>query len=84
MLSQDDVPGVVEPLGQTAELQVVFTPDATEAEIRTLLFEAGATIVDGPSALGVYRLDAEDPDAALEALQARADLVSHAAREGGG
>ncbi len=84
VLSQDEVPGVVEPLGETAELQVVFTPDATEAEIRTLLFEAGATIVDGPSALGVYRLDAEDPAAALDALEARSDLVAHVAREGAG
>jgi len=37
-------------------LRVVFTPAASEAEIRALLLSVRAQIVAGPSALGVYTL----------------------------
>lgn len=39
-----------------AALVVTFRPDATEAAISALLREKGLVIVDGPSALGLYRL----------------------------
>ena len=56
--------------------QVTFAPSATEAEIRSLLVGAGARIVDGPSALGVYRLafetDAARDDAVAMMTTARA------------
>lgn len=37
-------------------MSVTFAPDATEQSIRKLLMEANASIVDGPSALGIYYL----------------------------
>lgn len=61
--------------GAAADFTVVFAPDATEAELRALLLEAGLEIVSGPSALGIYRLgliDAEMSDAAFAALSASA------------
>jgi len=42
--------------GQTVFLVVAFDPQASEAGIRALLLQAGATIVDGPKQLGEYRL----------------------------
>ncbi len=70
-------------------LQVEFVPAASEAEIRALLLEVGAVIVNGPSAAGVYRLRLEGvggDDAAavtrvLERLRSRPDVVRHVARE---
>lgn len=44
------------PTAQTVFLVVAFDPRASEAAIRALLLEAGATIVDGPKQLGEYRL----------------------------
>jgi anti-sigma factor RsiW len=41
---------------QTLFLVVAFDPQASEAGIRALLLQAGATIVDGPKQLGEYRL----------------------------
>jgi anti-sigma factor RsiW len=60
-----------------ARLQVTFRPEATEAQIRALLAEAGAQIVAGPGALGVYTLSVapEKLDAARERLAARNDVV---------
>jgi len=68
-------------------LQVTFKPDATEQVIRALLLEVGASITDGPSALGVYRLsltgisDNAAIDAAVQKLRARSDLVDTAERQ---
>ena len=44
--------------GATEEyvLGVAFAPDATAAAIAGLLRDAGASVVDGPSALGLYRV----------------------------
>ncbi|HKW39096.1 MAG TPA: hypothetical protein VJO54_14960 [Burkholderiales bacterium] len=46
----------VAPAAQTVFLVVAFDPRASEAAIRALLLQAGATIVDGPKQLGDYRL----------------------------
>ena len=56
-------------------LTVGFAPEATEGEIRALLLELELTIVDGPSALGLYTLAAPDAaarDAALSRLSGTA------------
>ena len=44
--------------GATEEyvLGVAFAPNATAAEIADLLRDAGASVIDGPSALGLYRV----------------------------
>ena len=51
---------VFEPLGERARQGVVFQlrfdPAASEARIRALLQEHDAVVIDGPSALGVYRV----------------------------
>lgn len=67
------------------ELQVTFAPDATEADIRELLQSAGASIADGPTALGVYKLrlvdtEATSLDEALTTLRANGDVVTFADR----
>lgn len=62
-----------------AALLVAFQPIAPAQAISQALLAEGLTILDGPSALGLYRLaapDAPDTDLAAlaERLQARADL----------
>ncbi len=62
-------------------IRVAFGEGATEAQIRALLLELELTIVDGPSALGLYTLAAADEaarDAALIALQNAPQLVESA------
>lgn len=62
-------------------LDVTFAPNATEEQIRTLLLDNGLVIVDGPSAMGLYRLRlVEDGDiaAAAEALRAKPAIVETA------
>ncbi|WP_435310986.1 hypothetical protein [Primorskyibacter sedentarius] len=59
-------------------LQVGFAPEATAAQLTALLQELGATLVDGPGALGLVTLSFTDEaarTAALEALRAQPDLV---------
>lgn len=55
--------------------QIAFSPNATEAEIRELLLETGAILVDGPSALGIYRVAFESADA-LDAGVARMKIAA--------
>ncbi|MCP3984961.1 MAG: hypothetical protein GY723_11265 [bacterium] len=71
-----------------ADLQVTFTADATEGELRELLQSVDARIVDGPSAAGVYhlQLDPSPEDEAawmrvLETLEDRPDIVTFVERE---
>lgn len=49
-------------------LTVAFNPRASEADIRAVLTSAGAQVVAGPSALGLYRL-AVPPDKAVRAAE---------------
>lgn len=59
-------------------LTVAFRPDAAQGDIAGLLLDSGAIIVDGPSALGLYRVVSPDgtaPAVLAEALRARVDLV---------
>lgn len=69
---------------RTGVLQVVFMPDASEAQLRALLRDAGARIVDGPSAAGVYRLvpgDGADAEQVAQRLRMHGDIVRHVAPE---
>ncbi len=66
---------------EAGRLQLRFAPEATASEIQALLQDAGARIVSGPSAMGLYKIEADDPDAALAALEARDDLVAFVDRE---
>lgn len=51
-------------------LLVAVRPDATEAALRAALLDAGAEIVGGPSALGLYALAPIDTGASVEAVRA--------------
>ncbi len=53
----------------TVRLQLVFAPEATEAEMRSLLLQADLALVDGPSPRGVY-------SAALGAEASLADALA--------
>jgi anti-sigma factor RsiW len=72
--------------GSTADggalLQVTFAPQATEAQIRALLAAAGARIVDGPGALGVYTLSVApgEVDEAQRKLEQTQDIVASVTR----
>ncbi|MEM1379633.1 MAG: hypothetical protein AAGH41_03305 [Pseudomonadota bacterium] len=63
-------------------LQVTFVPSATEEEIRTLLRASSLQIIEGPSALGVYRLrfvEGQNLDDVLGKLSASEFVESAAA-----
>ena len=57
-------------------LQIRFEPHATEADMRAALQAVGATLIDGPGALGIYRvrLSAGASGKSMEASQAIAIL----------
>jgi anti-sigma factor RsiW len=44
------------PGDKAAVFVIAFDPDTTEADIRSLLLKAGASIIDGPRQLGDYRV----------------------------
>ncbi|WP_438969700.1 hypothetical protein [Methylophaga sp.] len=62
--------------GQTSQLLLVtFEPETTEVEIRQLLLQYRLSIVEGPSAIGIYKLSATTrPDAILDRLQ-QSDVI---------
>ncbi|KLN59813.1 hypothetical protein WH96_15630 [Kiloniella spongiae] len=65
-------------------LSVTFVPEAQEENIRELLLAVDARIVDGPSALGVYKLVVpKDPEAVISKLRAHKNLVETVQRDGG-
>ena len=70
--------------GGDAALTVTFAPDATEAEIRDTLLDAGVEIIAGPSALGLYQLGlldgvtADEAEAALRAAEGVVESLDRA------
>ncbi len=56
----------------TANAVVMFTPDATEQEIRSALRASGARFVDGPTASNAYLLSMRDDDHAGAITRLRA------------
>lgn len=80
--------GDLETLSGGAAFKVQFDPDAREGDLREFLIDQGLVIVEGPSALGFYELDAvdeelaeEDLAALLETLQRAPDLFDYAERQ---
>lgn len=62
------------PAGQIVE--ITFVPTAREENIRALLLSIDATIIEGPSALGLYKLSiAKDIDGAVLKLKSRKNLI---------
>ncbi len=63
-------------------VRVAIEQDVSEAEMRALLSEVGAQIVDGPSAIGLYTLgfaDAEAKAEAVQQLESRNDVIAEVA-----
>ncbi len=55
---------------------VTFSPNVTEQQIRKLLLDAHVFIIDGPSAIGVYRLVVVDgDDSTIKKLAAQVQLI---------
>ena len=50
-------------------LQISFTPTATEAEIRESIHAIKGTFIDGPSALGIYRIRLHPPMTSKQNLE---------------
>lgn len=72
---------VAAPAGEPV-IVIAFAPTATAEAITSLLTEAGAILVDGPRAGGLYGLRLEgtaDPARSLDLLRAHTDVVSYAA-----
>ena len=72
----------------SADIQILFSPDASEEKIRALLLSVHGHIVDGPGAMGIYhiRIDANNERAealkqAIETLRKQSDIVRFAERE---
>lgn len=68
--------------GKTATLEegsvvsVTFAPNVSELIIRQLLIENNVAIIDGPSALGIYRLSVTgNPDKLVTLFKARPDVI---------
>ncbi len=69
-------------------LQVSFAPDANEAKIRKVLQSVEGSIIDGPGAIGIYRIrldltteKKERINELIAILRSRPDVVIHVARE---
>lgn len=69
-------------------LQISFAPDANETQIRKVLQSVEGSIIDGPGAIGIYRvrlnLTTEEEELINERiaiLRLRSDVVIHVARE---
>jgi len=74
--------------GDIAVLQIQFEPTATEAQIREMLQDVNGILIDGPSAVGLYRIqiDVERENEAeiarvMSRLEENSEVVSHVAQE---
>jgi len=56
--------------GRSGDFNVIFAPESSAADIGALLQQYRLTIIDGPSALGLYTLDAAE-NADLQVLQSQ-------------
>ena len=73
---------------QGARLTIVFTPETTEGILRQTVLDFNASIVSGPSALGVYVValsldpeDAEAVDRAIQQLRDRSTVIEFVERQ---
>jgi len=76
------------PMHKGVVLQINFSPNASEAQIRKLLQSVKGSIIDGPGSIGIYRvrlnLTAENEERINEriaALRSHSDIVIYVARE---
>ena len=67
-------------------LEVIFEPQATAERINDALRSIGARIIEGPTRLGVYRVELQpgaDASAAARMLKANGEGVASLAEVGG-
>jgi anti-sigma factor RsiW len=76
------------PVHKGVVLQVSFAPDASEAQIRKVLQSVEGSIIDGPGAIGIYRVrlnltteDEERIGESIAILKSHSDVVIHVARK---
>ena len=69
-------------------LQINFSPNASEVQIRKLLQSVDGSIIEGPGAIGIYRVrlnletkNEEQINESIAALRSHHDTVIHVARE---
>ena len=70
-------------------LQVSFTPSTTEPQMREVITAIHGKFIDGPSALGIYRIRIDNKGSssestikkALEQLQQKPGIISHVTQE---
>ncbi|MBU1424074.1 MAG: zf-HC2 domain-containing protein [Gammaproteobacteria bacterium] len=78
-------PTNIAPLGRALPdadvLQIRFDPRATEADIRNALQAVGASLIDGPGALGIYRVRLE-PGISGKPMEVAQAITSLEARHG--
>ena len=83
MLNQTDEQQYYRPLGseniQQGSILITFAPNVTESQIRNVLLESQAVIIDGPSAAGIYRVrsSAQDKESTINKLKSYKDVISH-------
>jgi len=70
-LHQQSTPQTYTPLGTSqVGIQITFTPTASEAQIRALMNQVHARIIDGPGALGIYRIELLEKNLTVQQRQA--------------
>jgi hypothetical protein len=78
-------PANIVPLGRELQdadvLQIRFEPRATEADIRSALQAVGANVIDGPGALGIYRVRLE-PGVSGKSMEVSRAIAMLEARHG--
>ena len=83
MLNQTSEQQYYRPLGSEDQLQgsimITFVPNATESQIREVLIESQAVIIDGPSSAGIYhvRSSAQDKNTTIQKLKSYNKVISH-------
>jgi hypothetical protein len=84
----EDITTLSGPVHGGVVLQISFAPDASEAQIRKVLQSVEGSIIDGPGAIGIYRVrlnltteKEERINERIAILSLRSDVVIHVARE---
>lgn len=92
ILNRLNEPVTYAPLGQQQEfpvvLQLEFQPTATAESIRILLTKVDGRVIDGPGAVGIYRVslnlsaqDEEEIENRINVLRNYSSVVSHVSRD---
>jgi len=70
-----DITTLSGPVHKGVVLQVSFAPDASEAQIRKVLQSVEGSIIDGPGAIGIYRVRLNMKTEKKELINERIDII---------